>query len=73
MGGTLREADNSGDLDDGKDEFCFPVAFDAEEVDDDDEDKEDGDKGVVVDGAVVPEVDCVGCCDDLEGENDEPL
>ena len=39
------EADNRNDFDDAEDELRFSVSFDAEEVDEDDYEPEDYDKG----------------------------
>ena len=39
------KADNRNDFDDAEDEFGFSVSFDAEEVDEDDYEPEDYDKG----------------------------
>ena len=50
-------ADDGGDFDDGEDEFSLTEAFDAKQVDGDDEEEEDGDKGVAVDFAFGPVFD----------------
>jgi hypothetical protein len=66
------KGDHGDDFDEGKDELCFAVAFDAEEVDDHDGEQEDGGE----DGAVeiaVPVADCDGCGDDFERQDDKPL
>ena len=67
-GGEDDEADDGGDFDEGEGEFGFAVAFDAEEVDDDDQHQEDGDENGFVE-LVVPVADCYGGCDEFEGED----
>jgi hypothetical protein len=73
------EADDSNDLDRAEDELDFTVATDTKDVDEDDDDKEDGDPHAVADTRVVvviissPEADGDTGGDQFEGEDDKPL
>lgn len=51
------EPNDCGNLDNSKDEFCFAIALDTEQVDGDDEEQEDGYPGIVVDMSMVPILD----------------
>jgi len=67
------EANYRDDLDDGEDELRLAISPNAEHVDSDDQEKEDSNPGIVVDGAITPELDRDRCGDDLERQNDKPL
>lgn len=67
------EADDSKDLDNGEDELGLSITFDTKQVDRNDENKEDGHPGVVVDCSFCPVINGQSSGDDFQRKNDEPL
>lgn len=65
MGNDLHETDNCSNFDSGKDKLSFSVAFDANKVDDGDEDYEKRDKNGWAQ-LTVPVLDCQGAGYDFE-------
>lgn len=68
----LHEADDGDDLDDGENELCFTVAFDAKHIDGDDDAEEDRNKDSPGQ-RFVPVPDGETSSNNFEGQHSEPL